>query len=73
LISGWWIAVGGWEGKEQSAESMEGKGWPAPGCLAVGLALRANLGVRRWANSGWGKALPCTPDAEGAAKPRPYL
>ena len=39
----------------------------------VGLALRANLGVRQWANSGRGKASPCTPDQEGAAKPRPYL
>jgi hypothetical protein len=51
---------------------MGGKGWPAPGCLAVGLALRANQGVRRRANSVGGKALPCTPAEEGAAKPRPY-
>jgi hypothetical protein len=34
-------------------------------CLGVGLVRRANLGR--------GKALPCTPDSEGAATPRPYL
>jgi hypothetical protein len=43
------MAVGGWEGKEQSTESMGGEGVAAPGCLEVGLALRANLVVRRWA------------------------